>query len=547
MGDCGLPVFAIVNGEPKLIGLHTGLTGNVSYATSFSIDDFPIQVSQMFASHRQGTTLVTPSRLQASPGLPITTRIPPIQLDKFAEKFATKEVFTVTSSTQPLKRYAFPADVLLAQALYAQSAMRYVAFDLVVRVTPLGSGWVGMPYILSFFPYLQADATTVSPGSPESSPVALTSVQYALVDLSSNEPVELVIPYRYHKEFFNSADPTEYFGTVVLSPSIFTLQVPSVGTNTVDVEVQFGTRNFYSFVPSEIGNSVLFADVAAAPDDWDAISVAQGSIMEEVLGSEGNEDTSDSPLTLDEIRDDKPVAPIATAYYPPDPRVINHLSDILKRPFSLGLFAQLVQGIVVSLPATLQNNVLVPNNSSNGWLLSLYRAWKGDLVYAVENLQPQPGDENMAILQPITELSGTAAGTDANLPFRANFGFSFTVPNDTPPAIGSNSWGGDAPMIISGERRFRFNVPYHSLNKFTVYDPFGTTGLPTVDTQPASEVDIYFGNQLSADPVATTFRIIQQTADSYRLSHFCPTRMNLAAIYNGSTYQNFPGIYLPIA
>jgi len=485
----------------------------------------------------QGTTLnLTPARAQSMAHSSMPSTLPPIVLKKFAEKMATKEVFTVSASTAPIKVYNFPQETLLAQALYAQSAMRYFRHDLVVRVTPLGTGWIGGNYYLTFLPYNNADSTALTNLNDI---VKLTSCPYVMIDLASNQPVELVIPYRYHKEFFTVGDTTDYFGSVVLSPGLMTLQTPSVGTMTVDLEVQFGVRNLESYIPSEIGNAVL------------RLGPQEETIPEGHMADDAKEDVVSAELTSDEKQVAIAVSPIGHQMYQSDIRCVSHLSDMLKRPsVRYNLNPSTSTGLVYQFIPELQAYGAGSPYGAWAHLLACYKAWKGDIIICIEQLNPGQGDEfaiNLS-MQDITNAPFTAG--DANNLYQYKICESSgpnTIPGDTTPAYGNNHWSDVSPLLLSDATRFRTNIPFHSQNKFTVYDPLNLTGLPVVDTTPPSVVGIFRSNH-SSSPPSQVLRFIIQTADSYRLSHYNPAPFCLVGILTTTpSVVNFAGQYFDIS
>jgi hypothetical protein len=482
----------------------------------------------------QGTTLVTPARAQILPGARSKTSVPPIQLQKFAEKFATKEYFTVSASTQPTKAYNHPQETLLAQALYAQSAMKFMKFDLKVRVTCLSSGWVGGLYFLTFLPYQNTDSTV---HTDYSDVVKLTSQDYAMIDLSSNEPVELIIPYRYHKEFFNVGDTSEYYGTVVISAGGYAPQVPSVGTATVDIEVQFSAVNLESFVPAEIGNDVL--------------ALSNGETLTTLQSDQGKTTIDETPITSSEKQVAMPIAPVAAMKGFPDPRIIRHLSDLLKRPTTRNVIGcGTGVGPMYTFKPTLQG--LQPSSGSYDQLFAHFRAWKGDIVITLVQILPNNQDEFAVMLQ--ENIGGSlpvANQQEADFNFRLNTpivgsGVTYAITGDVLPANGQNTWSDNTPMIVSDATRFRFNVPFQHHNKFVVYDPTAVTGLASSERQPDSSVTVFRSNVEETVPTQT-LRIIMQSADSFRLSHYNPRRMQIAVVLattgETTTLQNFSAQY----
>lgn len=172
----------------------------------------------------------------------------PIELKKFAFKYANLDTFTITSADSPgqIVTYQHPADLIVAQAKYAQAAMKFYRGDLHIKAFPRGNGWQGGAVYLTFVPY--------SDGSVASSLAQILSLPGVFLDLSSAEPVELVVPFSYFQDYFYDSCPTA--GRVVFY-LLDTLQVPSVGGNSVDFEVQVAWSNFESFVPNEIGDSFV--------------------------------------------------------------------------------------------------------------------------------------------------------------------------------------------------------------------------------------------------------------------------------------------------
>jgi len=207
----------------------------------------------MDANMDAGSTVsdTEPMHNAASQGVkPTTAPAVPIELKQFALKYANLDTFTVGLSSAPgaLVTYNHPADTIIAQAKYAQAAMKFYRGDCHVKAFPRGNGWQGGAIYMTFVPYAQSTPTTVHQA---------LSLPGVFLDLSSSEPVELIIPFSYFQSYFYDGCPSA--GMIVFW-LLSTIQVPTVGGRSVDFEIQVAWSNFESFVPNEIGDAVLLMD-----------------------------------------------------------------------------------------------------------------------------------------------------------------------------------------------------------------------------------------------------------------------------------------------
>ncbi len=468
------------------------------------------------AEAHSGTTVVAPSRQLNVPSSVGGATAVPMNLRAMASKFAVLNTITVTSSTAPTYSFDHPQQSLIAQADYAQKSMKYFRGTLVVRATPISSGWVAGHYVVVWSPYNRVPRNNTQ----------LTNLDYIILDLAANQPVEMRIPYQYHREFFTVGSTDDYFGTIHVVPLATPLQVPSSGVASCDIEIQVCWEDFESFVPAEIGNS---------PSEI---------VVEEAHSSTQDAEIESAAITSQEAVGEVAVAPIATKPFALVSRVV-HLSDILKRPYvflfeNASLSDQFIQ---------LSNNWLDPATllrGSHRWIQSWHRAWRGDqiLTFYVDSEQ---GATWEIILAPTTELSGQSNNTGFDQTKwcgRVGSAPAYNC-NDLAAYVGGmRNYGDSAPISVSTARRVRVQIPYHSVNRFTISDPSGLLFLPSADTNVTSETRAHI-----LPTTACTLKVSKQISDCFMLTHFNPPRIRISGFANsvaGTPVLNYPGQYFAI-
>jgi hypothetical protein len=487
-----------------------------------------------------GTSVLPPSRTLILPARASPIKVKPIKLSSFAEKFASLNVISVTSSSQPVYSFTHPNQSLVAQAAYGTLAMNFYAGDLVVKVTPISSGWVGGHYILYFIPFGTNSYPLTS--TFDYGNVGATGLDYVIVDLADNQSVELVIPFRYHKQFFTQGNSTDFYGTVVLAPFGIAPIFPTAGTSTVNLEVHVAWRNFKSFVPQDIG----------------LVGYSVTETLQHMEMSDEDKGPATAAITSQEAGAEEPDTAIMAMTFQKDARVITHLSVLFKRmtpyqPYGAsGPILTIASSTGTGAPKGyfLQgvNNagLLAPfADGPMSWLFNQYKAWKGDLVYQVDT-GVSINDKDVrfwVMLLNNCPTSGTGTPTAAGMLGQmgvAGYGTTFALASNIP-------YGSSIPAIQYSGKRLRFVVPMQTCNKFILTQNVSPSPTPLPASDYAPEYTIMCG--LSGLTVGTFNGIIRaamSASDSFVLSHYVPQVASYSPQVIGSTATNFPGQFFPL-
>jgi len=485
----------------------------------------------------QGTTVTAsvPPRAMVPHSGAQRGRLVPIKLSDFAAKWVTAAVATVTTSSQPTLNFRHPDDTLLAQANYAQSAMRYYRGTLVVRVTPVASGWVGGHYIMYWAPYC-------SVGYYTGDLTNCTNLDYVIIDLASNQAVEFEIPYRFHREFFTRGQQ-DMFGHINIEP-LGVFQGATTGTSSVDLEIQFAWKNFESYVPAEIALTMsgheTIAEIQAASEEAEVVTAA---------------------LTTLEVNSSPATAPIDNISYGSDHREINHLSDLLKRMTMVDVFLEDHSSGNTTPYYTLHEAILWKNSPLTVLTMN-YSGWVGDRVVQFIR-RADFNTRDIATGTQVTEdavkvflFPGVDTPSQQLYPRTADIatltGFPYAAYSPLPnhgigTAFNRNTYG-MVPLLETTSHKNRVVIPFHCPNKFVVYaqNPDDLDGPPLVDQfSQGLLVYTYANDALPGQINIKQVEVYHQYGDGFRMSHYRPRKYSLSGVTvpPSVAYGNYFGQY----
>ncbi len=485
----------------------------------------------------QGSTSVSSARVMMAPGTRQPGRLVPINLKEFAKKWVTAAVMTVSASSQPSVNFRHPDDTLLGQANFAQSAMRFYRGDLNVRVTPVASGWVGGHYIMYWAPYCAV-------GYYDNDITNITNLDYIIIDLASNQAVEFVIPYRFHKEFFR-AGQQDMYGHLNICP-LGNFQGATTGTSAVDLEIQFSWSNFQSYVPAEIALTMssheAIGEIHSAGDEEQEVVTAA------LTASEANATVAQSVID---------VVP-----YGHDHRIITHMSDLLKRMVLVDSFVQDQRASNPSPFYTFHEQELWNNGPTTVNTMN-YASWVGDrIVQFITSIEtkvttPASGVETVENNVKIFLLPGVDTTSSPLIPDLNSMASLMAYPNNTgspipnhgtTTSIFNRNTYGMVPLLETRSLKNRVVIPYHCVNKFVVYaqNPNDLDGPKLVDQFSQGLLVFSYTAYGSSDGLPNKItEVYFQFGDGFRMSHYRPRRYSLSGMQNpsGTAYANYFGQY----
>jgi hypothetical protein len=373
--------------------------------------------------------------------------------------------------------------------------------------------------------------------------VGATGLDYVIVDLADNQSVELVIPFRYHKQFFTQGNSTDFYGTVVLAPFGIAPIFPTAGTSTVNLEVHVAWRNFKSFVPQDIGLA--------------GYSVTE--MLQHMEMSDEDKGPATAAITSQEAGAEEPDTAIMAMTFQKDARVITHFSVLFKRmtPYKAYGATGPILTIASSTGSGFAKAYFLQGLDSSGnlapfagspmsWLFNQYKAWKGDLVYQVDT-GVSINDKDVrfwAVLLNNCPISG-GTGVPTNAGMLALMGVAGT--GSVTLAGGSTPYGSSVPAIQYSGKRLRFVVPMQTCNKFILTQNVSPSPTPLPASDYSAEYVVMCG--LSGLTVGTFNGIIRtemSASDSFVLSHYVPQVCSYSPQLISSTATNFPGQFFTL-
>lgn len=324
--------------------------------------------------------LATVKKQTVGPAKIVNSTVEPIEIMKIASKYFHLDTLPVTAASGVLfTQYNHPSDTLKAQALLVAETGRYFRGDLRVLVTVTTGSFSGGNLIAAFIPY-GVGATAPTPVTRE----WITSFPYVLIDLASNKPIEIFIPYSYFLDYFDHAK------TGITLPDMGRLYFfqedfmsPTTAPKPTVINLQARWENFETFVPKTIPASITSARAA--------LLASRTAIPHS--GSEANVNNmvgQSIPMTSDEMQLTTTTVPLN---HTPIPGSRGSFADQLTRPYpwysasiELGIGAR----TLVALPNFPQSYAPPgadgPSDGQNAifnTLSTMYAAFAGDTVFDI--------------------------------------------------------------------------------------------------------------------------------------------------------------------
>jgi len=245
----------VIEKPMKRLALKTGKAHSAPIANPVLISPAPIEMAAETAAAEQPVqesgTILEGSQVQAVPAtvepMKPLTRVPPQQLGLLAKKFNHLGNFALVPGTAHIVSYNIPSQVLVGQQKLMVTTGRYFKGDVRFRFTVTTGAFSGGLLIAAYIPY------GIQPADLRLE--RLTSLPHTLIDVSSNVPRELVVPYHYIKEFFDASDVNELMGTLVVQ-QVVALINPSTGAKPTTLVVQVRWDNFETFIPMTIPSCI---------------------------------------------------------------------------------------------------------------------------------------------------------------------------------------------------------------------------------------------------------------------------------------------------
>jgi hypothetical protein len=289
----------VIEKPMKRMSVKTGKAHSAPAPNALLIAAAPVEMQAETAASEQPVqesgTVVEGTQVQA---VPVTiepmkplTRVPPQQLGLLAKKFNHLGNFALVPATPSIASYKIPTQVLVGQQKLMATTGRYFKGDVRFRFTVTTGAFSGGLLIAAYIPYgiMPSDLRLER----------LTTLPHTLIDVSSNVPRELVVPYHYIKEFFDTSDVNELMGTLVIQ-QVVALINPSTGAKPTTLVVQVRWDNFETFIPMTIPSCISTGSYVYGN--------AQSGPAKSFAGDLNKMTTSCSSNTIAEVNAKTPVA-----------------------------------------------------------------------------------------------------------------------------------------------------------------------------------------------------------------------------------------------
>lgn len=460
----------------------------------------------------------------------------PTSLTSLAAKYVRIDTQTLVAGTSGVfASYNHPTDTIKAQSLYGQQASTFMRCDLLFKVTPNGSGWIGGMVLIAFNPF--GDQTS------SLTPQQQSQLPHALLDLSSSVGSVLRINYQHYVNFWQNLTPT--MGVVqlsVLSP----LQVPTATgvATSVTLTIETACDNYETFVPSAIG--LTPSSLVSVEEVDEAVEVEEDVEWQMQAGL--NTMTTENTELTSEGADGQAGLSVNNAVPEPliDEAIDRHLGNLWKRVIPLGTFT-------ITTDSNGQAEFLLPNllaytSTTGGFpalVASMYAAYRGDMIYDIIASLPSESSYN-ARGYAYQGNSSTTLGADAAVVP------GLIVPSPSAPYQPFRSWTSPSLWAQSSAAypMTEFKVP----GKCRITVPFGCNykmaAVPTYSGGDPNNMLSFQENNgtlifaTSAPTSVVNVSIYGQMGDGAKCGIFTGVPpMYLDALYNGTSWNNYPGSF----
>lgn len=400
-----------------------------------------------------------------------------IELTKLGAKFFQKEVFQLSvGDSADLRTWNVPVDFVHAQPALVIKTGRYFRGDLRVRFTTTASAFSGGMYLAYWVPY----------GVPSTSIDLLraSSLPHVEIDVSSNKPFDLFIPYSYYADYLSMDDITSVRMPIMgqIKLACFRYFQPTTAAKAVSMNVQYRWENLHTYVPITVPPCVTTFD-APTIDSRSRVQSRRRELLGRMqsgasAGTAGVENvtsmtTRDKSATHQEQRHKRAVAPLDINKIP---MTSGSFVDQFIRPslfYSGRITVDSRNDFYLELPPLLE-----PFDSSDGSgegnifdsLKWMYAGYRGDAVYDI--IVRATGDTvdmgfscgSIVSVDPI-DFEGLAPQIPK--PYFETDYYPSRLAVVTPP---SDSYvvGSELPLTtIQFPGKFRVVVPYKAMTRYT--------------------------------------------------------------------------------
>jgi hypothetical protein len=141
-----------------------------------------------------------------------------------------------------------PQQTIAAQTLWALGASNLFRGTVKIKFTPLSTGWVGGGFIACFNPFASTGDTI--------SITLASQLPHVFVDLSSQSPVILTVPFRHFLDWWDVASYNTgaysmgCFNVILVNPLQY---VTGSSATSAQVKVEISFDDFETFLPSALG------------------------------------------------------------------------------------------------------------------------------------------------------------------------------------------------------------------------------------------------------------------------------------------------------
>lgn len=361
---------------------HAAVDGTATMPPEESrIMSTPSELTAGTAVEATGVNVLASVRKPATAAKPTNSTVEAIEIMKLSSKYFNLATLTVGPASSVLfTSFDHPKDTLKAQALLMAQSGRFYRGNLRILVTVTTGSFSGGNLIAAFIPYGR-DALIPSPPSLS----WITSFPYVIIDLASNKPVEIFVPYSYVLDYFD-VEKTGFtlpnMGRIYFYQE--QLMQPTTSPKPTIVNIQARWEDFETFVPKTIPSTITLAREAKVQASRSAIPHSrQGENVNNMVAV-------DAPMTSDEMRQTTTTVPLV---HTPIANSRGSFADQLTRPYPwYSTSIQLTPGqrVLIRLPSmpSVQTppGAATPSDGQNAifnTLAGLYAAFAGDTVYDI--------------------------------------------------------------------------------------------------------------------------------------------------------------------
>jgi hypothetical protein len=394
---------------------------------------------------------------------PANSPVPSIQLTSLASKWFVYKTYNILPATTIIDEIAHATDTLRAQAKLIGTTGKYFRGDLRVRVQPTVGAYSAGLGIMAWVPFGEDYGASLSPAQI----ARLLTLRHVMFDLSSNDPVELYIPYQYPLEYFTMTNDNNYSGGIIIG-MITPFSQPTTAPLKTTITVAMKWENFETFIPKPIPSCVSDSVVGHATSATTNVT---------------NLTTQKTSVTASDEHSRPAVVPLATTKIPKDP---SSLMDLMHRitPVS-GTVVKLAKGERAFIPLLPYPLAYVDNDGNANiadFFQKFYTMYRGDTDFTVimstdtndvgfcafsmiNQRTSLANPENLVSELPLPFIEGDLFPRRLGSTAAARPSDSFTVNSCLPITSGIMPWNGNIRVPFYPVMRYAVS-PHQSENDF---------------------------------------------------------------------------------